>query len=100
MSTFKRIVLASLLVALALTMTLTTLGGVKPASAAPMSALIAPTLVSPADGEQITTQPFVFNWDPISGAVQYRLQVSTSSSFSTLLVNNRVNSDGWSAQTP
>ena len=87
MISLKKIVLANLVVALVLTLTFMGLGGVKPASTAPMNVLAAPAMVSPADGEQIAfaAQPFVFNWDAVSGATQYRLQISTRSSFSTYL---------------
>lgn len=48
----------------------------------------APTLVSPADGATgIPTSP-TLNWNPSSGATSYRLQVSTSNTFSSTVVDD------------
>jgi LasA protease len=51
------------------------------------TAMLPPVLVSPADGGQaLTTRP-TFSWGVVSGATSYVFQLSTSSSFSPLLVN-------------
>jgi len=38
----------------------------------------APALVSPANGEALAGGSAAFDWDPVEGAVDYRLIVSTS----------------------
>jgi fibronectin type 3 domain-containing protein len=43
----------------------------------------APTLVSPADGAQGVARNPIASWTAATGAASYRLQVSTSSAFST-----------------
>jgi C1A family cysteine protease/transcriptional regulator CtsR len=47
----------------------------------------APTLKSPAIGSTVATLTPRLEWNASSGAVSYGVQVSTSSSFTTLLVN-------------
>lgn len=45
-----------------------------------------PSLAAPADGATVTTNP-VLDWNTVSAATSYRVQVSASSSFTPLLVN-------------
>ena len=48
-----------------------------------------PTLVSPADGAtNISRTNAVLTWTSVAGATNYRLQVSTSSTFSALVFDN------------
>jgi hypothetical protein len=44
---------------------------------------IAPSLLTPADNDVVSTQP-TFQWTPTEGANSYHLQVSTDSQFGTL----------------
>ncbi len=53
-----------------------------PAGAAP----VAPDLVGPADGTTLTSNPMLI-WDPVAGALKYRVQISTSNTFGTTVVN-------------
>jgi hypothetical protein len=58
-----------------------------------------PTLVSPASGAVLPgTQP-QFQWTPVQGARNYRLQVSTDPNFSTLLDNVLTGSTGYVSTT-
>jgi hypothetical protein len=57
----------------------------------PMAALAAPpsgspTLTSPTEGQVVSANP-VLSWSAVSGAVKYRVQVSTSPAFSTFAYN-------------
>lgn len=72
------------------------------AQAAPESALAVPGLTSPANGAQIayTSQPFVFNWNPVAGATGYNFQIANNAGFSPLLINYKVTGDGWAPKTP
>ncbi len=50
--------------------------------------LTSPSLISPSNGSTgVSTSP-TLNWSSVSGASSYRLQVSTSSSFSTTFYDN------------
>jgi titin len=51
------------------------------------AAPVAPTLKSPANGSTVPTLTPKLEWNAASGAVSYGLQVSVSSSFTNLLVN-------------
>src|SRR5262249_18922557 len=54
----------------------------------PAAPLAAPTLLSPADGARFTRGLSVpFDWSDVSGAASYTIQVSTSSTFTTTVVN-------------
>jgi hypothetical protein len=55
---------------------------VSPAGAAP----VAPELVGPADGVDLTSNP-VLIWDAAVGAARYRVQISTSDTFGSTVVN-------------
>ncbi len=54
-----------------------------PASALAVAPSDAPALVSPAPGATVGSNP-IFYWGSVSGAVKYRVQVSTSETFGTL----------------
>ncbi len=57
----------------------------------PPQPLIAPALISPANGARLSFGTTTsFNWSDISGAASYTIQVSTSSSFSSTVVNQTV----------
>lgn len=47
----------------------------------------APALVTPANGATGVTLPVTLTWQVVPGAAQYRLQVSTDSTFGTVLVD-------------
>jgi len=47
----------------------------------------APTLKSPGSGSTVPALTPRLEWNPSSGAVSYGLQISTSSTFTTLLIN-------------
>lgn len=49
----------------------------------------APDLVAPANGA-VFSGPVTFSWNPVPGARQYRLQVSTDPSFSSGILENAV----------
>ncbi|MEO5885043.1 MAG: hypothetical protein ABIQ58_05960, partial [Candidatus Limnocylindrales bacterium] len=57
----------------------------------PMSVLAAPpsgspTLLSPSEGQVVSANP-VLSWSAVSGAVKYRVQVSTSPAFAAFVYN-------------
>jgi hypothetical protein len=56
---------------------------------------VSPTAVEPTANQVISTQP-TFQWTPVEGAIQYRLQVSTDSGFGTLVGNTPVLTDATS----
>lgn len=47
---------------------------------------VPPTLLTPAEGEDVTRQP-TFRWTAVEGARDYNVQVATDQSFSSLLDN-------------
>jgi hypothetical protein len=49
--------------------------------------LSAPTLVSPANNAIHIVRKPTFKWNAVSGATTYTIQVSTSSTFSTMVIN-------------
>ncbi|MBI3159429.1 MAG: hypothetical protein HYZ26_07510, partial [Chloroflexi bacterium] len=54
------------------------------------TAMLAPVQRLPEMNATLTTIRPTFDWDAVSGATAYRLQVSTSSTFGTLLINVNV----------
>jgi hypothetical protein len=60
------------------------------AGLAPSALAVAPTdppvLVSPTPGETVSANP-ILDWEPVSGATKYRVQISASDTFSPLLYN-------------
>jgi hypothetical protein len=54
------------------------------------TAILPPTLLTPADGEPTTNRKPIFDWRDVAGASSYTIQVSTNSSFTTLTVNATV----------
>ena len=46
----------------------------------------APSLVSPANGAQLTTQPVNFNWTDVQGAAWYQIDVDDESTFAAPLI--------------
>lgn len=48
----------------------------------------APTLVSPAQGASQQPTALELQWNPVSGAISYRVQLSSSSSFTTLFADS------------
>ncbi|HWF44641.1 MAG TPA: T9SS type A sorting domain-containing protein, partial [Candidatus Kapabacteria bacterium] len=62
----------------------------------------AVTLVAPADMSTLTTPAVTFQWQSVSKSESYRLEISTSSSFSALLIDSTLmnaNSDMISTLT-
>jgi hypothetical protein len=58
-----------------------------------------PTLLSPANGTQLAATQPEFQWTPVQGASNYRVQVSTDPSFGTLLTNVTTRSTGYVSTT-
>ena len=46
----------------------------------------APTLVNPDNGDLVSSNP-IFEWTAVSGAAKYRVQISTSDTFTSLVYN-------------
>jgi len=66
---------------------------------APPATLTAPTLLSPADGATVA-QPLTLDWADLEGAVNYRVQIDDSSSFtSPLTVDQTVFGSQFTAPT-
>jgi hypothetical protein len=57
--------------------------------------LAAPTLVSPADDHNFSNNNVLFDWGAVQGAVQYRVQVSTASTFTSLYENQATVMTSW-----
>ncbi len=53
--------------------------------------LAAPVLVSPLNGDPLLTDRPTFDWEAVSGATSYMIQVSAANTFSGLLLNVTVN---------
>src|SRR5271157_3761520 len=67
-------------------------------SPAAFRAAIQPTSLSaPANGATVTTTLPSFQWNAVSGASSYTLQVSSSSSFSSLTLNQTVSGTSYTA---
>jgi Big-like domain-containing protein len=62
------------------------LAGLAPGPALADAPTDAPNVVSPAPGASVGGNP-ILDWDPVAGAIRYRVQVATSASFSTLVFN-------------
>jgi len=56
----------------------------------PPPGLTAPTLVSPSNGAPNVPRTVTLTWSAVSGATSYRVQVSTSSGFGTLVSDQTV----------
>ncbi len=56
--------------------------------APPPPTLSAPTLISPTDGSTSQPTSLALSWNSITNATSYHLQVSTSTSFATLVYDN------------
>jgi hypothetical protein len=65
---------------------LVVLAGLLPAAVAAAPPSGSPNLVSPTPGQTVSSNP-TFAWTAVGGAVKYRVQVSTSPAFSTLVYN-------------
>ena len=55
-----------------------------------MLVLAAPVLVSPGNNSTTPNHKPAFKWNKVTGASSYTIQVSTSSTFKTMLVNAKV----------
>lgn len=55
----------------------------------------APTLLSPASGESISTPTTLFSWTPVIGAVNYRVQESVNSNLTSPYENTISYSTSW-----
>ena len=70
---------------------------VNPFPTAPMP---APTLLSPANNSRFARgQTVAFDWSDVTGAASYTIQVSTSSTFGTTVVNQTVGVSAFSSAT-
>lgn len=56
-------------------------------AAAMVSAPAAPNLISPADGSYTLDMTPLFDWDAVSGANRYRMEVATDQSFTNIVVS-------------
>lgn len=68
-----------------------------PAGTPTPTAVDQPSLVSPADGETLSTKRPTFIWDGISGATSYTLEISISSTFSTNAIRATVTGLSYNA---
>ncbi len=69
-----------------------TIGAVEQvAPLAPSDVPDAPTLVSPADGGNVPGTSINFQWNLVSGATDYQLQIATDSGFSNLVFDQELN---------
>src|SRR5690349_5364819 len=62
------------------------LGGLPPAGVAAAPPSGSPTQLSPTEGATVSSNP-TFSWTAVGGAVKYRVQVSTSPTFTPLAYN-------------
>src|SRR6185436_160643 len=62
------------------------LAGLLPAGVAAAPPSGSPTLLSPTEGQTVSSNP-TFSWTAVGGAVKYRVQVSTSPTFTPLAYN-------------
>ena len=60
---------------------------------------VAPALLSPAEGADVSTQP-AFRWTPSESAQKYRIQVSADPQFGTLIDDVLTASTSYTSQTP
>jgi hypothetical protein len=58
------------------------------------------SLSSPANGSSTCDTTPTFSWSSVSGATSYRIQVSTSSAFSTLEINQTTSSTSYTPGSP
>lgn len=58
-----------------------------------------PTLLSPTNGTQLAEIQPTFQWTPVEGALDYRIEVSTDPSFGSLLTNVVTGSTGYVSTT-
>jgi hypothetical protein len=61
----------------------------------PLAPVAAPALASPEDGATSVSADPTLSWNAASGAISYQLQVSTSASFKTTVVNRGGISETW-----
>jgi hypothetical protein len=59
------------------------------------TAILPPTLLSPTDGEVLAAVRPPFDWEDVTGATTYTIQVSLSSGFSTKLTNRTTSSSSY-----
>lgn len=71
---------------LAVVATVLLIAGVAPAPTMAVAPTNAPTLQSPTAGANVTGNP-ILQWSAVSGAVKYRVQVSTAPDFTSLAYN-------------
>jgi hypothetical protein len=62
------------------------LAGLAPAATLAVAPTTAPTLLGPADGVTVSANP-TLSWSTVSGAVKYRVQISTVDTFATFVYN-------------
>lgn len=63
------------------------------------TALLPPGNLTPMGGETVSSRKPLLDWEPVDGASGYTVQISTNSSFSTLLVDTSVNTDAFTPGT-
>ncbi len=60
--------------------------GLLPAGVSAAAPSGAPTLLAPTEGQSVSANP-TFSWSAVSGAAKYRVQISTSSAFTSFVYN-------------
>ena len=63
------------------------------------SSLNPPSLTTPTDGETLTIGNPTFEWNPVNGASEYVILVSTESTFSSTEVNETVTTASYTSNT-
>ena len=59
----------------------------------------APTLISPLDGAGFQSKALFFNWAPVTGAVQYKFEASTSPTFASIYSSQTTVMVSWAPTT-
>ena len=55
----------------------------------------APTLTAPANAAVVAASTLLFTWGGVAGAVQYKIEVATTCSFTTLVINQTTVMTAW-----
>ena len=56
-------------------------------------------LITPIDGESVASGGFSFKWNPITGASEYQIQVSTDSNFTSTVIDETVTTTHYTPTT-
>jgi len=58
-----------------------------------------PTLISPTDGETVTSGSYSFEWESVTGASEYQIQVSTDSNFTSTVIEEALFTTSYAPTT-